>query len=114
MEVFCMLTKEEVLPQCPVATTVSLIGNKWKLLIIRNLLNGKARFGDLKDGIDGISKKVLTDNLKSMVDDGIIIRTAYNEIPPRVEYELSDLGNSLRPIIDSMKIWGEEYKKMKS
>jgi DNA-binding HxlR family transcriptional regulator len=109
-----MLTKEEVLPQCPVATTVSLIGNKWKLLIIRNLLNGKARFGDLKDGIDGISKKVLTDNLKSMVDDGIIIRTAYNEIPPRVEYELSDLGNSLRPIIDSMKIWGEEYKKMKS
>lgn len=109
-----MLTKEEVLPQCPVATTVSLIGNKWKLLIIRNLLNGKARFGDLKDGIDGISKKVLTDNLKSMVDDGIIIRTAYNEIPPRVEYELSDLGNTLRPIIDSMKIWGEEYKKMKS
>jgi DNA-binding HxlR family transcriptional regulator len=109
-----MLTKEEVLPQCPVATTVSLIGNKWKLLIIRNLLNGKARFGDVKDGIDGISKKVLTDNLKSMVDDGIIIRTAYNEIPPRVEYELSDLGNSLRPIIDSMKIWGEEYKKMKS
>jgi DNA-binding HxlR family transcriptional regulator len=109
-----MLTKEEVLPQCPVATTVSLIGNKWKLLIIRNLLNGKARFGDLKDGIDGISKKVLTDNLKSMVDDGIIIRTAYNEIPPRVEYELSDLGNSLKPIIDSMKIWGEEYKKMKS
>jgi DNA-binding HxlR family transcriptional regulator len=109
-----MLTKDEVLPQCPVATTVSLIGNKWKLLIIRNLLNGKARFGDLKAGIDGISQKVLTDNLKSMVDDGIIIRTAYNEIPPRVEYELSDLGNSLRPIIDSMKIWGEEYKKMKS
>jgi DNA-binding HxlR family transcriptional regulator len=109
-----MLTKDEVLPQCPVATTVSLIGNKWKLLIIRNLLNGKARFGDLKNGIDGISKKVLTDNLKSMVDDGIVIRTAYNEIPPRVEYELSDLGNSLKPIIDSMKIWGEEYKKMKS
>jgi DNA-binding HxlR family transcriptional regulator len=109
-----MLTKDEVLPQCPVATTVSLIGNKWKLLIIRNLLNGKARFGDLKDGIDGISQKVLTDNLKSMVDDGIIIRTAYNEIPPRVEYELSELGNSLRPIIDSMKTWGEEYKKNKA
>jgi DNA-binding HxlR family transcriptional regulator len=109
-----MLTKDEVLPQCPVATTVSLIGNKWKLLIIRNLLNGKARFGDLKAGIDGISQKVLTDNLKSMVDDGIIIRTAYNEIPPRVEYELSELGNSLKPIIDSMKTWGEEYKKMKS
>jgi DNA-binding HxlR family transcriptional regulator len=109
-----MLTKDEVLPQCPVATTVSLIGNKWKLLIIRNLLNGKARFGDLKDGIDGISQKVLTDNLKSMVDDEIVIRTAYNEIPPRVEYELSELGNSLRPIIDSMKTWGEEYKKNKA
>jgi DNA-binding HxlR family transcriptional regulator len=114
MEVLLMLTKEEVLPKCPVATTISLIGNKWKLLIIRNLLNGKSRFKDLKDGIDGISKKVLTDNLKSLVDDGIIIRTAYNEIPPRVEYELSDLGNSLRPIIESMKIWGEKYKKMKS
>jgi DNA-binding HxlR family transcriptional regulator len=109
-----MLSKDEVLPTCPVATTVSLIGNKWKLLIIRNLLNGKARFGDLKKGIDGISQKVLTDNLKSLVEDGILIRTSYNEIPPRVEYELSDLGNSLRPIIESMKIWGEEYKKMKS
>ena len=108
-----MLSKEELLPNCPVAVTVSLIGNKWKLLIIRNLLNGKARFGELKDGIDGISQKVLTDNLKSMEEDGIIIRTAYPEIPPRVEYELSELGNSLRPIIDDMKNWGENYKKMK-
>lgn len=108
-----MLSKEELLPDCPVAVTVSLIGNKWKLLIIRNLLNGKARFGELKDDIDGISQKVLTDNLKSMEEDGIIIRTAYPEIPPRVEYELSELGNSLRPIIDDMKNWGENYKKMK-
>ncbi len=109
-----MLTKDEVLPQCPVATTVSLIGNKWKLLIIRNLLVGKARFKDLKNGIDGISQKVLTDNLRSMEEDGIIIRKSYPEIPPRVEYELSDLGNSLRPIIKSMEVWGNEYKKEKN
>ena len=106
-----MLTKNEVLPKCPVATTVNLIGNKWKLLIIRNLLCGKARFKDLKDGIDGISQKVLTDNLRSMESDGLIIRTAYQEIPPRVEYELSELGNSLRPIIKSMETWGNEYRK---
>ena len=109
-----MLTKDEVLPQCPVATTVSLIGNKWKLLIIRNLLVGKARFKDLKNGIDGISQKVLTDNLRSMEEDGLIIRKSYPEIPPRVEYELSELGNSLRPIIKSMEVWGNEYKKEKN
>ena len=109
-----MLTKDEVLPQCPVATTVSLIGNKWKLLIIRNLLVGKARFKDLKNGIDGISQKVLTDNLRSMEKDGIIIRKSYPEIPPRVEYELSELGNSLRPIIKAMEVWGNEYKKEKN
>ena len=109
-----MLSKDEVLPQCPVATTVSLIGNKWKLLIIRNLLVGKARFKDLKNGIEGISPKVLTDNLRSMEEDGLIIRTSYPEIPPRVEYELSDLGNSLRPIIKSMEVWGNKYKKEKN
>ncbi len=109
-----MLSKDEVLPQCPVATTVSLIGNKWKLLIIRNLLVGKARFKDLKNGIDGISQKVLTDNLRSMEEDGLIIRKSYPEIPPRVEYELSELGNSLRPIIKAMEVWGNEYKKEKN
>lgn len=109
-----MLTKEEVLPQCPVATTVNLIGNKWKLLIIRNLLVGKARFKDLKNGIEGISQKVLTDNLRSLEKDGLVIRTSYPEIPPRVEYELSELGNSLRPIIKSMEVWGNEYKKGKN
>lgn len=115
MEVFIyMLTKDEVLPQCPVATTVSLIGNKWKLLIIRNLLVGKARFKDLKNGIEGISQKVLTDNLRSMEEDGLIIRKSYPEIPPRVEYELSEIGNSLRPIIKSMEVWGNEYKKEKN
>lgn len=109
-----MLSKEEVLPQCPVATTVSLIGNKWKLLIIRNLLVGEARFKDLKNGIDGISQKVLTENLRSLEDDGLIIRTSYPEIPPRVEYKLSNLGNTLRPIIKSMEVWGIEYKKEKN
>lgn len=109
-----MLTKKEVLPQCPVATTVNLIGNKWKLLIIRNLLVGKARFKDLKNGIEGISQKVLTDNLRSLEEDGLVIRTSYPEIPPRVEYELSELGNSLRPIIKSMEVWGNEYKKGKN
>ena len=109
-----MLSKDEVLPQCPVATTVSLIGNKWKLLIIRNLLVGKARFKDLKNGIEGISQKVLTDNLRSMEEDGLIIRTSYPEIPPRVEYELSDLGNSLKSIIKSMEVWGNKYKKEKN
>ena len=81
-----------------------------KILIIRNLLVGKARFKDLKDSIDGISQKVLTDNLRAMENDGLIISTSYPEIPPRVEYELSDLGNSLRPIIKSMETWGNEYK----
>ena len=109
-----MLSKDEVLPQCPVATTVSLIGNKWKLLIIRNLLVGKARFKDLKNGIEEISQKVLTDNLRSMEEDRLIIRTSYPEIPPRVEYELSDLGNSLKSIIKSMEVWGNKYKKEKN
>jgi len=108
-----MITKDEILPTCPVAVTVSIIGNKWKLLIIRNLLASKARFKDLKDGIDGISQKVLTDNLRQLENDGIIIRTSYPEIPPRVEYELSELGNSLRPIIESMRAWGTEYQKEK-
>lgn len=106
-----MLTNEEILPTCPVAITVGLIGNKWKLLIIRNLLTSKARFKDLKNGIQGISQKVLTDNLRSLEKDGLIIRTSYPEIPPRVEYELSELGNSLRPIFKSMEAWGNEYKK---
>ncbi len=105
-----MKTKEE-LPECPVATTVSLIGSKWKLLIMRNLLVRPWRFNELKKSLDGISQKVLTDSLRSMEEDGIITRTVYPEIPPRVEYALSELGESMRPIISSMEAWGIDYKK---
>ena len=104
-----MKTKAE-LPECPVATTVTLIGSKWKLLIIRNLLARPWRFSALKKDLDGISQKVLTDNLRSMEEDGLILRTVYPEVPPRVEYSLSSLGESLKPILDSMADWGNAYK----
>lgn len=107
-----MLTKEE-LPACPVATTVQMIGSKWKLLIMRNLLQRPWRFNKLKKDLEGISQKVLTDSLRSMEADGIITRTVYPEVPPRVEYALSDLGESMRSIMDAMEIWGTEYKKSK-
>lgn len=105
-----MLTKEE-LPACPVATTVQLIGSKWKLLILRNLLQRPWRFNELRRDLEGISQKVLTDSLRAMEEDGIITRTVYPEVPPRVEYALSPLGESMRPILDSMAQWGTEYKK---
>ena len=105
-----MLTKEE-LPACPVATTVQMIGSKWKLLIMRNLLQRPWRFNELKKDLEGISQKVLTDSLRSMEADGIITRTVYPEVPPRVEYALSDLGESMRPIMDAMAAWGTDYKK---
>ncbi len=104
-----MKTKAE-LPDCPVATTVSLIGSKWKLLILRNLLVRPWRFNELRKSLDGISQKVLTDSLRSMEEDGIITRTVYPEVPPRVEYALSDLGESMRPIIKSMEDFGLDYK----
>lgn len=104
-----MKTRDE-LPECPVATTVQLIGNKWKLLIIRNLLQRPWRFNELQRSLDGISQKVLTDSLRSMEQDGIVTRTVYAEVPPRVEYALSELGKSMRPILDSMQAWGEAYK----
>lgn len=106
-----MKTKEE-LPECPVATTVSMIGSKWKLLIIQNLLSRPWRFNELKKDLDGISQKVLTESLRTMESDGIITRTVYPEVPPRVEYALSELGESMRPILDAMKQWGMEYKNM--
>lgn len=106
-----MKTKAELIPECPVATTVQLIGNKWKLLIIRNLLVRPWRFNELQKSLDGISQKVLTDSLRSMEADGIITRTVYAEVPPRVEYALSELGESMRPILDAMETWGKEYKK---
>jgi DNA-binding HxlR family transcriptional regulator len=105
-----MLTKEE-LPACPVATTVQLIGNKWKLLILRNLLVGTQRFNELRRTIPGISQKVLTENLRSLEEDGIVIRKVYAEVPPHVEYSLSDLGETMRPIIKAMEIWGTNYKE---
>ncbi len=105
-----MRTKDEMLA-CPVATTVQLIGSKWKLLIMRNLLKRPWRFNELRRDLDGISQKVLTDSLRSMEEDGIITRTVYPGVPPRVEYALSDLGESMRPIIQAMERWGTEYKK---
>lgn len=105
-----MLTKNE-LPECPVATTVQLIGNKWKLLIIRNLIyNDKQRFTDFIKTIPAISKKVLTDNLRTLEDDGLIEREVFAEVPPRVEYSLTELGKTLKPILDAMLNWGTDYK----
>ena len=105
-----MLTKEKM-PECPVATTVALIGSKWKLLILRNLLARPWRVNELKRDLAGISQKVLTDSLRSMEADGIITRTVYPEVPPRVEYALSKLGESMRPVIRSMEEWGKAYKQ---
>ena len=105
-----MKTKAELLPECPVAVTVQLIGNKWKLLIIRNLRARPWRFNELMKNLEGISQKVLTDALRSMEADGIITRTVYAEVPPRVEYALSDLGKTMEPILDSMQAWGERYQ----
>lgn len=106
-----MKTKDE-LPDCPVATTVSIIGSKWKLLIMRDLLVRPWRFNELKKDLDGISQKVLADSLRSMEEDGILTRTVYPEVPPRVEYALSELGESMRPILTAMQQWGTEYKNM--
>lgn len=98
------------LPECDVATTVQLIGSKWKLLIIRNLLKRPWRFNELQKDLEGISQKVLTDSLRSMEEDGIVVRTVFPEVPPHVEYSLSPLGGSLCPILDAMERWGSEYK----
>ena len=106
-----MKTKEE-LPECPVATTVQLIGSKWKLLILRNLLVRPWRFNELRKSLEGINQKVLTDSLRSMEEDGIITRTVYPEVPPRVEYALSELGESMRPIIKAMEDFGLDYKAL--
>ena len=105
-----MLTKDE-LPDCPVATTLRLIGNKWKILIIQRLLDRPYRFNELCRSIDGLSEKVLTDNLKALERDEIITRTVYPEVPVRVEYALSDVGESMRPIIASMQEWGLGYQE---
>lgn len=98
------------LPACPVETTLALIGDKWKVLILRDLLTGTKRFGELKKSIGNVSQKVLTAQLRAMEGNGLLTRTVYAEVPPRVEYTLTDLGESLKPILDAMWNWGEEYK----
>lgn len=97
-------------PPCPVETTLTLIGSKWKVLVLRELAEGTKRFGELQRGIGSVSQKVLTSQLRSMEEDGLVSRKVYAEVPPRVEYSLTALGQSLIPVIDSLKIWGENFK----
>ena len=111
MAIIESMVKKENLPACPVATTVSLIGSKWKLLILRNLMARPWRFNELQRDLEGISQKVLTDSLRSMEEDGLITRSVYASVPPRVEYALSETGNSLRPVIKAMEAWGIGYKE---
>lgn len=98
------------LPACPVETTLTLISDKWKVLILRDLLSGTKRFGELKKSIGGVTQKVLTAQLRQMEESGLVERTVYPEVPPRVEYSLTPLGHSLKPILDAMWDWGEQYK----
>lgn len=98
------------LPTCPVETTLTLIGDKWKVLILRDLMPGTKRFGELKKSVGDVSQKVLTSQLRAMETNGLVHREVYAEVPPRVEYSLTGLGKSLKPILDSMYLWGEEYK----
>ena len=105
-----MAIAEKELPACPVETTLTLIGDKWKVLILRDLLPGTKRFGELKRSIGTVSQKVLTTQLRQMEDSGLVIRTVYAEVPPRVEYTLTELGYSLKPVLDAMVTWGTEYK----
>lgn len=98
------------LPDCPVEITLQLMGDKWKILIIRDLLDGTKRFGELKKSVGNITQKVLTSNLRSMEASGLVTRKVYAEVPPRVEYTLTDTGYSLKPILDSMLKWGLEYR----
>ena len=102
------------LPACPVETTLMLIGDKWKVLILRDLITGTKRFGELKKSIGSVSQKVLTAQLRDMEKKGLVHREVYAEVPPRVEYSLTDLGRSLKPILDAMQSWGEEYKAKNS
>lgn len=104
-----MISKDKIL-ECPVATTINLIGNKWKLLIIRDLLGGTRRFGELRKSLTGISQRVLTENLRALENDGLLERKVFAEVPPRVEYSLNKTGLSLQPVINSMAEWGTKYK----
>ena len=106
--------KIKELPACPVETPLTLIGDKWKVLILRDLMPGTKRFGELKKSIGSVSQKVLTAQLRDMEENGLVHREVYAEVPPRVEYSLTELGRSLKPILDSMWSWGEGYKKQLS
>lgn len=97
-------------PNCPVETTLMLIGDKWKVLILRDLMPGARRFGELKKSLSGVSQKVLTAQLRDMEQSGLLTRTVYAEVPPHVEYSLTPLGRSLKPILDALQTWGENYK----
>lgn len=103
--------EKQQLPACPVETTLTLISDKWKVLILRDLLPGTKRFGELKKSIGHVSQKVLTAQLRQMEQSGLLTRTVYPEVPPRVEYSLTVLGYSLKPILDAMSTWGENYKE---
>lgn len=102
--------EQKKLPECPIETTLQLIGEKWKILIIRDLLSGTKRFGELKRACSGISQKVLTYNLRQMEDDGLVLRKSYPQIPPKVEYTLTDVGYSLAQVLNAMASWGTDYK----
>ena len=104
--------KKKELPACPVETTLTLIGDKWRVLILRDLMTGTKRFGELKKCVGNVSQKVLTVQLRAMEANGLVHREVYAEVPPRVEYSLTDLGRSLKPILDAMWSWGENYKSM--
>ncbi len=104
------ISAKKELPACPVETTLTLIGDKWKVLILRDLMPGTKRFGELKKSVGNVSQKVLTAQLRTMEESGLVNRKVYAEVPPRVEYSLTELGKSLKPILDSMRAWGEAYK----
>ena len=103
-------TPSKELSACPVETTLTLIGDKWKVLILRDLMPGTKRFGELKRSIGGVSQKVLTSQLRQMEESGLLTRTVYAEVPPRVEYTLTELGYSLKPVLDALWNWGKAYK----
>ena len=105
-----MAAAAKELPACPVETTLTLISDKWKVLILRDLMPGARRFGELRRSVGGVSQKVLTAQLRQMEASGLLTRTVYPEVPPRVEYCLTELGRSLKPILDAMQVWGEAYK----
>lgn len=100
-----------MLPACPVETTLTLIGDKWKVLILRDLMDGTKRFGELRKSLSGVSQKILTAQLRDMESSGLVNRKVYAEVPPKVEYSLTALGDSLRPVIDVLRTWGEGYKR---